>query len=119
MTNVLVVDAARSIRNSLKERLEYEHFRVDTAESKEEAIKKLVCATFQVVLCDHALPGKTSFDLLDNIMQTYPSLPVIILAQSKDADLATNYMRRGAKECLSNSVDMKNLMAVIRSRLFE
>ena len=30
MTNVLVVDSERSIRNTLKERLEYEGYRVET-----------------------------------------------------------------------------------------
>ena len=33
MTNVLVVDSERSIRNTLKERLEYEGYRVETAET--------------------------------------------------------------------------------------
>ena len=38
MTNVLIVDAERVIRSTLKERLEYEGYVVDTAQSRSEAV---------------------------------------------------------------------------------
>lgn len=41
MTNVLVVDAERVMRSTLKERLEYEGYVVDTAQSRSEAMGKL------------------------------------------------------------------------------
>ena len=52
MTNVLVVDSERSIRNTLKERLEYEGFRVETAETGSEAADKTEKSTYDIVLCD-------------------------------------------------------------------
>lgn len=56
MTNVLVVDSERSIRNTLKERLEYEGYRVETAETGGEAADKTEHSRFDVVLCDMAVP---------------------------------------------------------------
>ena len=50
MTNVLVVDSERSIRNTLKERLEYEGYRVETAETGGEAADKTEHSRFDVVL---------------------------------------------------------------------
>lgn len=58
MTNVLIVDAERVIRSTLKERLEYEGYVVDTAQSRSEATGKLERSAFDVMLCDISLPEK-------------------------------------------------------------
>lgn len=50
MTNVLIVDAERVIRSTLKERLEYEGYVVDTAQSRSEATGKLERSAFDVAL---------------------------------------------------------------------
>ena len=50
MTNVLIVDAERVIRSTLKERLEYEGYVVDTAQSRSEATGKLERSAFDVML---------------------------------------------------------------------
>ncbi len=67
MTNVLVVDSERSIRNTLKERLEYEGFRVETAETGSEAADKTEKSTYDIVLCDINVPDTGAFDLLDSL----------------------------------------------------
>ena len=66
MTNVLIVDAERVIRSTLKERLEYEGYVVDTAQSRSESDtgKKLERSAFDVMLCDISLPEKDALDLL-------------------------------------------------------
>lgn len=66
MTNVLIVDAERVIRSTLKERLEYEGYVVDTAQSRSEATGKLERSAFDVMLCDISLPEKDALDLLLN-----------------------------------------------------
>ena len=50
MTNVLIVDAERVIRSTLKERLEYEGYVVDTAQSRSEATGKLERSAFDGML---------------------------------------------------------------------
>lgn len=80
MTNVLVVDADRVMRSTLKERLEYEGYVVDTAQSRSGAMGKLERTIFDVMLCDMSLPDKEAFDLLTTVHSTYLGLPVIILS---------------------------------------
>ena len=48
----MIVDAERVIRSTLKERLEYEGYVVDTAQSRSEATGKLERSAFDVMLCD-------------------------------------------------------------------
>ncbi len=51
MPNILIIEAVRGIRNSLKERLEYESYTVETAETLQEAV--IVAQNFvpHVILC--------------------------------------------------------------------
>lgn len=94
MTNVLIVDAERVIRSTLKERLEYEGYVVDTAQSRSEATGKLERSAFDVMLCDISLPEKDALDLLSVAHDSCPDLPVIMLSKLKGLDVAIDCIRR-------------------------
>ena len=81
MTNVLIVDAERVIRSTLKERLEYEGYVVDTAQSRSEATGKLERSAFDVMLCDISLPEKDALDLLS--VALVPTCPLSCSPNSK------------------------------------
>ena len=104
MTNVLVVDSERSIRNTLKERLEYEGFRVETAETGSEAADKTEKSTYDIVLCDINVPDTGAFDLLDSLRANGKSLPFII-----------NSMRHGAYDYILKPINLNKLLESIRS----
>lgn len=84
MTNVLIVDAERVIRSTLKERLEYEGYVVDTAQSRSEATGKLERSAFDVMLCDISLPEKDALDLsFRSHMILVPTCPLSCSPNSK------------------------------------
>ena len=109
MTNVLVVDAERVMRSTLKERLEYEGYVVDTAQSRSEAMGKLERTIFDVILCDMSLPDKEAFDLLTTVHSAYLGLPVIMLSKNKGLDAAVDCMRRGAYDYIEKPIDLNKL----------
>lgn len=117
MTNVLVVDADRVMRSTLKERLEYEGYVVDTAQSRSEAMGKLERTIFDVMLCDMSLPDKEAFDLLTTVHSTYLGLPVIILSKNKGLDAAVDCMRRGAYDYIEKPIDLNKLLSSIRNSI--
>lgn len=117
MTNVLVVDAERVMRSTLKERLEYEGYVVDTAQSRSEAMGKLERTIFDVVLCDMSLPDKEAFDLLTTVHSAYLGLPVIMLSKNKGLDAAVDCMRRGAYDYIEKPIDLNKLLSSIRNSI--
>lgn len=117
MTNVLVVDAERVMRSTLKERLEYEGYVVDTAQSRSEAMGKLERTIFDVILCDMSLPDKEAFDLLTTVHSAYLGLPVIMLSKNKGLDAAVDYMRRGAYDYIEKPIDLNKLLSSIRNSI--
>lgn len=117
MTNVLVVDAERVMRSTLKERLEYEGYVVDTAQSRSEAMGKLERTIFDVILCDMSLPDKETFDLLTTVHSAYLGLPVIMLSKNKGLDAAVDCMRRGAYDYIEKPIDLNKLLSSIRNSI--
>lgn len=117
MTNVLVVDAERVMRSTLKERLEYEGYVVDTAQSRSEAMGKQERTIFDVILCDMSLPDKEAFDLLTTVHSAYLGLPVIMLSKNKGLDAAVDCMRRGAYDYIEKPIDLNKLLSSIRNSI--
>lgn len=117
MTNALVVDAERVMRSTLKERLEYEGYVVDTAQSRSEAMGKLERTIFDVILCDMSLPDKEAFDLLTTVHSAYLGLPVIMLSKNKGLDAAVDCMRRGAYDYIEKPIDLNKLLSSIRNSI--
>lgn len=115
MTNVLVVDSERSIRNTLKERLEYEGFRVETAETGSEAADKTEKSTYDIVLCDINVPDTGAFDLLDSLRANGKSLPFIMLSSQKGTEPVVNSMRHGAYDYIPKPINLTKLLESIRS----
>ena len=115
MTNGLVVDSERSIRNTLKERLEYEGFRVETAETGSEAADKTEKSTYDIVLCDINVPDTGAFDLLDSLRANGKSLPFIMLSSQKGTEPVVNSMRHGAYDYILKPINLNKLLESIRS----
>ena len=115
MTNVLVVDSERSIRNTLKERLEYEGFRVETAETGSEAADKTEKSTYDIVLCDINVPDTGAFDLLVSLRDNGKSLPFIMLSSQKGTEPVVNSMRHGAYDYILKPINLNKLLESIRS----
>ena len=115
MTIVLVVDSERSIRNTLKERLEYEGFRVETAETGSEAADKTEKSTYDIVLCDINVPDTGAFDLLDSLRANGKSLPFIMLSSQKGTEPVVNSMRHGAYDYILKPINLNKLLESIRS----
>ena len=114
MLGILVVDGERSFRNSLKERLEYEGFVVDTAETGDEAASKIDHKPFNVVLCDMMIQHCDAYALLAKAHAKIPLLPFIMLSNLKSVDSAVNIMRHGAYDYISKPIDLNKLLASIR-----
>ncbi|MEQ8882931.1 MAG: response regulator, partial [Cyclobacteriaceae bacterium] len=65
MAKILIVDDEKSIRETLKEILEYEKYQVSEAQDGEAAWEELSKNSYDVVLCDIKMPKMDGIELLD------------------------------------------------------
>ena len=79
---VLLVDDDAVVRRSTKRLLEHRAIAVVAVESADEAIDRLANdpMPFDVVLTDHAMPGRTGYQLLEEIEATWPGQRVVLMS---------------------------------------
>ena len=76
---VLIVDDEEFIQDLLHDILALERYRVETTASAEEALELLQKKPFDAVISDIMMPGKSGMELLAEVKQKMPDLPVILV----------------------------------------
>ena len=89
------------------------------AKSVQEALGLITTNSFDVILSDVQMPGKSGFDLLAELQdnKTTRSIPVIILTGSGEENIKSKALRNGATDLLNKPVDYDDLIARITSAL--
>ena len=64
MSNILIVDDERAIRNTLRDILEYEKLQVEEAADGNEGWEKIRKGKHELILCDIKMPGMDGMELL-------------------------------------------------------
>lgn len=105
MAKVLILDRSKSVRNILRERLEYEGFSAETAEDETAASELCGRIPFDVILSD------TKCKVPD------AGIPFIALANEASIDSAVDALRRGAQDYLTKPIDMNRLLQSIHRTL--
>ena len=100
MAKVLILDRSKSMRNTLRERLEYEGFTTEIAENEQAA--RSICS-------------KIPFDLLLTDTAAVPTddLPFIVITERGSIDSAIEAVRGGAEDYLTRPIDMNRLLQSI------
>ena len=114
---LLLVDDDEKLRRIITLRLEAEGFAVTEAESGEDALNKLKAARPHFVLADLRMPGINGIELLRQIQQRRPGLPVVILTAHGDIPDAVEATQAGAVDFLTKPVDKERLLECIARHL--
>jgi two-component system nitrogen regulation response regulator NtrX len=117
MAHILVIDDERSIRNTLKEILEYEKFTVDLAEHGLEGLEMYKKGGYDIVLCDIKMPGMDGLEVLEKIFQEEGDAQVIMISGHGNIDNAVEAIKKGAYDYIAKPLDLNRLLITIRNAL--
>jgi DNA-binding NtrC family response regulator len=117
MSRILVIDDERSIRNTLKDILEYEKYVVDLAEDGSKGIEKVKSAEFDVILCDIKMPGLDGIEVLEHIVELTPDTPVVMISGHGNIDTAVDSIKKGAFDYIEKPLDLNRLLITIRNAM--
>lgn len=115
MPNILVVDDERSIRNSLKDILEYEEHQVQTAENGIEALKLIKNQCFDLIFCDIKMPEMDGIDVLKKIKETNYDIPVIMISGHGNIETAVEAIKIGAFDFIEKPLDLNRILITIKN----
>ncbi len=117
MANILVIDDERSIRNTLKEILEYEKFSVDLAEHGKEGLEMFQKGHYDVVLCDIKMPEMDGLEVLEKIFENGADTQVVMISGHGNIDNAVEAIKKGAYDFIEKPLDLNRLLVTIRNAL--
>src|SRR5207247_3209632 len=120
MRPVWVIDDDRSIRWVFEKALAREGIPFKTFAQANEAIEALtVAGAPQVLVSDIRMPGTSGLELLQDMKQRYPDLPIIVMTAYSDLESAVAAFQCGAFEYLPKPFDVDQAVELIRRALGE
>jgi DNA-binding NarL/FixJ family response regulator len=113
------VDDHEVVRKGLKNVLveNIQTAKVDEAVNGQDALGKVWKSEYDLVLLDIKMPGKSGLDVLKEIKQHRPKLPVVILSMHPEEQFAIRAMRAGASGYLTKECAGDELVLAIRKAL--
>ncbi|MCO5976847.1 response regulator [Ideonella sp. NS12-5] len=117
MQNILLVDDSKTELHYLSDMLTKRGFSVRTAESGEEALRRLSEAKPDLILMDVVMPGTNGFQLTRTITRDprYADVPVIMCTSKNQETDRVWGLRQGARDYVVKPVDADDLMAKIQA----
>jgi two-component system nitrogen regulation response regulator GlnG len=119
MKPIWVVDDDQSIRFVLEKALAREELQVRSFSNPRDVLAALHDEQPQVLVSDIRMPGGTGIELLAQVKQRFPTLPVIIMTAYSDLDSAVSAFQGGAFEYLPKPFDVNKAVELIRRAVDE
>ena len=87
---------------------------VAEAETPQQVLDLVRAARWDVLLLDLGLPGRGGLEVLKDVRQEYPKLPVLILSMQPESQYAIRALRAGAAGYLTKESAPESLLIAIR-----
>jgi DNA-binding NtrC family response regulator len=117
MHRVLVVDDDKVLQDSVRQALEFHHFKVDTANNGKEALSAVYKEKYDLVVMDVNMPEMSGMEALVEIKKYDPSIIVLILTAYSNVGDAVKAVKEGAFNYLEKPISSDNLVALIKRAL--
>lgn len=117
MPKILVIDDEKAIRNTLKDVLEYEKYKVDLAEDGPSGLALFSEKKYDIVLCDIKMQKMDGLEVLQKIMEISTITPVVMISGHGNIDTAVEAIKKGAYDFLEKPLDLNRLLITIRNAM--
>lgn len=109
---IVFVEDDTQVRTSVTETLELSGFKVHACESAERALPQIAAGFRGIVISDVCLPEIDGFGLLRHVMETDPTIPMILVTGHGDVSMAVQAMQLGAYDFIEKPFPMERLVEV-------
>ncbi|HTK82644.1 MAG TPA: response regulator transcription factor [Bacteroidota bacterium] len=116
MINILIVDDHAVVRQGLKKILSEEPDMVvlDEAESAEQLLEMIGTKKWDIVILDITMRGKSGLDVLHQLRQEYPQIPILFLSMLPEEQFAVRALQAGAAGYMTKGAAPEDLVKAIR-----
>jgi DNA-binding NtrC family response regulator len=112
---VLIIDDEKSIRNTLKEILEFEGHEISLAADGAEGLAIATSDSFDVIFSDIKMPNMDGMELLDKLNESNVESSVIMISGHGSIDSAVECIKKGAFDFIQKPLDLNRILITLRN----
>ena len=115
MLRILIADDHAIIRRGLKQILleEYPTAIIEEATDAEGVIQKTISDEWDIIICDLSMPGRSGLDVVQQVKQNFPKLPVLVVSIHPEEQYAIRVLKTGAAGYLSKDAAPEELVKAV------
>ncbi len=113
--NVLVIEDDPTVGSFVKRGLEEQRYRVELATNGEEGERLAANDSFDMLILDLRLPGKSGEDVLKSLRQRGFEKPVLVLTAQDAVDAKVRMLRAGADDYVTKPFAFEELLARVEA----
>jgi len=119
MIKILLADDHAVVRQGLKQMLmeTYPHAIFAEASNAAEVMEFVHKQRWDIAILDISMPGRNGLDVLKEIKDLYPKLPVLILSMHPEDQFAVRVIKAGAAGYMMKDTAMEELITAIKKIL--
>lgn len=116
MTRILIADDHAIVRRGLKQIVEEasDITIAGEAANSHEVLSQIQAKRYDVLVLDITMPGRSGLDILKDIKQVRPQLPVLVLSMHSEDQFAARVLKAGASGYLPKESAPEELVKAIR-----
>lgn len=115
MIRVLIADDHAVVRRGIREILsEVEPVQLGEAADAHELVEQLRSQHWDILILDITMPGKSGLELLKELKQERPKLPVLVLTVHPESQYAVRVLRAGAAGYMTKESAPEELVTAVR-----
>ena len=112
---LLIIDDEKSIRNTLKEILEFEGHDVALAADGAEGLAMATTESYDVIFSDIKMPNMDGMELLDKLNEANVESSVIMISGHGSIDSAVDCIKKGAFDFIQKPLDLNRILITLRN----
>jgi two-component system, NtrC family, nitrogen regulation response regulator NtrX len=117
MSKILVIDDEKSIRDALRDILEYEGYEVDEAKDGQEGLDMVLQTPYDVALCDIKMPKMDGLDVLLKAKEGGSITQFVMVSAFGNVENAVEATKRGAFDFITKPPDLNRLLVTLRNAI--
>ena len=117
MAKILVIDDERSIRNTMKDILEFEKHKLVLAENGRVGLDTATRDEFDLIFSDIKMPEMDGIELLEQLKEQSVETPVVMISGHGNIDTAVECIKKGAFDFIEKPIDLNRLLVTVRNAL--
>lgn len=117
MAKILVIDDERSIRNTLKDILEFEKHQVVVAENGKVGLDHATAQAFDLIFSDIKMPEMDGIEFLSALKEKEIESPIVMISGHGNIETAVECIKKGAFDFIEKPIDLNRLLITVRNAL--